>query len=47
MNAAESLSHTLVGGSVSTCFINPGTTEIHLVTAMANEPGMKDYLVPF
>jgi acetolactate synthase-1/2/3 large subunit len=47
MNGAESLSHTLVGGSVSTCFINPGTTEIRLVTAMANEPGMRTILCLF
>jgi acetolactate synthase-1/2/3 large subunit len=47
MNGAESLSHTLVAGGVSTCFINPGTTEIHLVTAMANEPGMRSILCLF
>ena len=47
MNGAESLSRTLVAGGVSTCFINPGTTEIHLVTAMANEPGMRTILCLF
>src|SRR5215475_8730326 len=34
MNGAESLVRTLVGGGVDTCFMNPGTSEIHFVDAL-------------
>jgi acetolactate synthase-1/2/3 large subunit len=47
MNGAQSLSKTLFGGGINTCFINPGTTELHLVTAMTEEPGMKVVLCLF
>jgi len=34
MNGAESLIRTLLAGGVSTCFTNPGTSEMHLVAAL-------------
>src|SRR5579872_1724436 len=34
MNGAESLVHSLVAGGVETCFSNPGTSEIHIVSAL-------------
>jgi acetolactate synthase I/II/III large subunit len=34
MNGAESLIRTLVGAGVTTCFANPGTSEIHIVQAL-------------
>jgi hypothetical protein len=34
MNGAESLVRTLVGGEVSVCFTNLGTSEIHCVAAL-------------
>jgi acetolactate synthase-1/2/3 large subunit len=34
MNGAESLVRTLVAGEVTTCFCNPGTSEIHMVAAL-------------
>jgi acetolactate synthase-1/2/3 large subunit len=47
MNGAQSLSQTLVNGGVSTCFVNPGTTEIHLVKALAEEARMRNILCLF
>jgi acetolactate synthase-1/2/3 large subunit len=34
MNGAESLLASLVAGGIEICFMNPGTTEIHLVEAL-------------
>src|SRR5438067_547626 len=34
MNGAESLVHTLLGGGVDVCFTNPGTSEMHFVSAL-------------
>jgi acetolactate synthase-1/2/3 large subunit len=31
---AEAIIRTLVAGGVDTCFVNPGTTEIHLVAVL-------------
>ena len=31
MNGAQSLVRTLVGCGVDTCFMNPGTSEMHFV----------------
>jgi acetolactate synthase-1/2/3 large subunit len=44
MNGAESLVHTLVGGGVSVCFANPGTSEMHFVAALDRVPGMRSIL---
>jgi acetolactate synthase I/II/III large subunit len=34
MNGAESLVRTLLAGGVDTCFMNPGTSEMHVVAAL-------------
>lgn len=34
MNGAESLVRTLAAGGVTTCFTNPGTSEMHIVAAL-------------
>jgi len=41
MNGAESLVRTLVACGVSTCFANPGTSEMHFVSALDRVPGMR------
>src|SRR5919206_2081078 len=41
MNGAESLVRTMVKGGVNVCFTNPGTSEMHFVTALDRVPGMR------
>jgi acetolactate synthase-1/2/3 large subunit len=41
VNGAESLVRTLVAGGVDTCFMNPGTSEIHVVSALDRIPEMR------
>jgi acetolactate synthase I/II/III large subunit len=41
MNGAESLIRTLVGNGVDTCFANPGTSEMHFVSALDRTEGMR------
>jgi len=41
MNGAESLIHTLVAGGVDTCFANPGTSEMHFVSALDRIEGVR------
>jgi acetolactate synthase-1/2/3 large subunit len=41
MNGAESLVRTLVAGGVDVCFTNPGTSEMHFVTALDRVEGMR------
>src|ERR1700744_3016883 len=40
MNGAESLVHSLLKSGVTTCFTNPGTSEMHFVAALDRIPGM-------
>ena len=40
MNGAESLVRTLLASDVKTCFANPGTSEMHFVTALDRIPGV-------
>ncbi len=47
MNGAESLIRTLVGGGVDTCFMNPGTSEIHFVDALDRGHSMRGVPVLF
>jgi acetolactate synthase-1/2/3 large subunit len=47
MNGAESLIRTLVGGGVDTCFMNPGTSEIHFVGALDRGHAMRGVPVLF
>ena len=41
MNGAESLVHTLIAGGIDTCFVNPGTSEMHFVAALDRVPGLR------
>ena len=41
MNGAESLVHTLLKSGINTCFANPGTSELHFVSALDRIPGMR------
>ena len=41
MNGAESLVRTLLACGVDTCFANPGTSEMHFVSALDAVPGMR------
>ncbi len=41
MNGAESLVHSLLASGVDTCFVNPGTSEMHFVAALDRIPGMR------
>jgi acetolactate synthase I/II/III large subunit len=47
MNGAQSLLHTLVDCGVDTCFMNPGTSEMHFVAALDSVPEMKGVLALF
>ena len=38
MNGAESLVETLLASGVRVCFANPGTSEMHFVTAPDTHP---------
>jgi hypothetical protein len=38
INGAESLVQTLVNGGVNVCFANPGTSEMHFVSALDRVP---------
>ena len=41
MNGAESLVKTLVAAGVDVCFANPGTSEMHFVAALDDNPDMR------
>src|SRR3954462_12955739 len=41
MNGAESLVRTLLASGIDTCFANPGTSEMHFVSALDRVPGMR------
>ncbi|MEZ5824239.1 MAG: acetolactate synthase large subunit [Geminicoccaceae bacterium] len=41
MNGAESLVRTLIACGIDTCFANPGTSEMHFVSALDRIPGMR------
>jgi acetolactate synthase-1/2/3 large subunit len=44
MNGAESLLRTLAAGGVEVCFSNPGTSEMHFVSAIDRVDGMRPVL---
>ena len=44
MNGAESLLRTLVASGVEVCFANPGTSEMHFVSALDRVDGMRAVL---
>jgi acetolactate synthase-1/2/3 large subunit len=47
VNGAESVLRTLAASGVTTCFANPGTSEMHLVDAMDRVPQMRGVLTLF
>ena len=44
MNGAQSLIRSLVDSGVDVCFGNPGTSEMHFVSALDDVPGMRGVL---
>ncbi len=47
MNGAESLVKTLLASGIDTCFVNPGTSEMHFVAALDQIEGMRSVLALF
>ena len=47
MNGAQSLVKTLLASGVDTCFANPGTSEMHFVAALDENPAMRCILCLF
>lgn len=47
MNGAQALLQTLVDSGIRTCFANPGTSEMHLVTAIGNTDAVRPVLCLF
>ncbi len=47
MNGAQALIRTLVDAGVTTCFSNPGTSEMHFVAALDSAPEMRAVLATF
>ncbi len=47
MNGANALIRTLVGSGIDTCFMNPGTSEMHFVAALDDVPEMRGILALF
>jgi acetolactate synthase-1/2/3 large subunit len=47
MNGAHALLRTLTNGGVDTCFMNPGTSEMHFVAALDDVPAMRGVLTLF
>lgn len=47
MNGAQALIRTLVDCGVDTCFMNPGTSEMHFVAALDSVPEMRGVLALF
>lgn len=47
MNGAQALLRTLADAGVTTCFTNPGTSEMHFVAALDSEPRMRAVLTLF
>lgn len=46
-NGAQALIHTLVDAGITTCFTNPGTSEMHFVAALDTAPQMRAVLTLF
>ena len=47
VNGAQALMASLVGAGVDICFMNPGTSEMHFVSALDSAPAMRGVLVLF
>src|SRR5918911_148159 len=46
-NGAQTLIRTLVDAGITTCFTNPGTSEMHFVAALDDTPEMRAVLALF
>ena len=46
-NGAQALMQTLADAGVTVCFSNPGTSEMHFVAALDDEPRMRAVLALF
>src|SRR3954453_15812439 len=46
-NGAQALMRTLVDAGITTCFTNPGTSEMHFVAALDGTPDMRAVLALF
>ncbi len=44
MNGAESMLETLIANGIEVCFANPGTSEMHMVSAIGKTTGMRSIL---
>jgi len=44
MNGAEALVRTLIGSGIAACFANPGTSEMHVVSALDRVGGLRSVL---
>jgi acetolactate synthase I/II/III large subunit len=47
VNGAQALMASLVGAGVDVCFMNPGTSEMHFVSALDSVPAMRGVLALF
>ncbi len=47
MNGADALISTLVANDVTSCFANPGTSEMQFVAALDGVPAMRPVLCQF
>jgi acetolactate synthase I/II/III large subunit len=47
MNGADSLVATLIAGGIEACFTNPGTSEMHIVSALDHRPELRCVLTLF
>ncbi|HEU5421236.1 MAG TPA: acetolactate synthase large subunit [Streptosporangiaceae bacterium] len=47
MNGAQALAGSLAGAGVDVCFMNPGTSEMHFVSALDSVPAMRGVLALF
>ena len=47
MNGAQAVVSTLLDAGVDTCFMNPGTSEMHLVAALDTAPNLRGVLALF
>ncbi|MEQ8516107.1 MAG: thiamine pyrophosphate-binding protein, partial [Chromatocurvus sp.] len=47
MNGAQALLQTLADSEIDTCFANPGTSEMQLVAAIGETPGVRAVLCLF
>ena len=44
MSGAESMLQTLLNAGVEVCFANPGTSEMHMVSAIGKDQSMRSVL---